>query len=286
MAKQLTRRRLHLYARKGFYAAIFCLFAFWTCTIGSQDKILKADTPAPSGGERLIYAVKWDPPWYLFFLPSMEAGELDIHSAGLEQFKGRPAYKIIIHVRSSGTLSKMAGIKVEDEFVYYTDPSTLCTQGASGKIREGKRKRQQDLEYTAKEHSLHFTEMDEAAIPPKLKKDSIKFNIPACVQDPISALYSYRGSPFEIGLVRTFTIGNDDKIKDVRTYVESKVLVNTPAGKFQCWKVRADALKDGLFKEGGQFRIWISADERKAPVQFEAKVSLGRVLGVLKSANP
>jgi hypothetical protein len=275
-----------LCACKRFLAAILGLIFLGTCTIGSQDKSPKTeppDSPSRTEEERFIYTVKWDPPWYLFFLPSMEAGELDIHLGNIAEFKGKPAHAIIIHAHSSGMLSKMAGMKVEDEFIYYTDPSTLCTQGASGKIREGKRKRQLDLEYYQEEHKLHFKETDEAVVPPRPKKDITKFNIPDCIQDPISALYSYRSSQFEIGLVRTFTIGNDDKVKEVRTYVESKALVNTPAGKLQCWKVRADALNGGLFKEGGQFRIWISSDEQKLPVQFEAKVSLGRVLGVLRS---
>jgi hypothetical protein len=275
-----------LLIRKGIFIAIFCLFACWICAIASQEenpKTTLTTSPSLNDGERFIYTVKWDPPWYLFFLPSMEAGELDINLTGISKFNGKLAYKIIIHARSSGMLSKMAGMKVRDEFVYYTDPSTLCAQGASGKISEGKRKRQLSLEYFTEERKLHFLEMDEAVNPPKVKKDVIKFNIPACVQDPVSALYSYRKQSLDIGLEQTFTIGNDDKIKEVRTHVESKVFVDTPTGKFQCWKVRADALTGGLFKEGGQFRIWISTDEMKSPLQFEAKVSLGRVLGVLKS---
>ena len=38
----------------------------------------------------------------------------------------------------------------------------------------------------------------------------------------------------------------------------------------------------GLFSQNGDFHIWMSADERKMPVRFEARVRLGRVLGVLK----
>jgi hypothetical protein len=275
-----------LYVRKGFLAGIFGLIVLGTCAIGSQNENPQTDPTASlshNDAERFIYTVKWDPPWYLFFLPSMEAGELEINLASSSKFNGKVVYKIIIHARSSGMLSKLAGMKVDDEFIYYTDSYTLCTQGASGKIREGKRKRRLDLEYIAEDHKLHFVEMDEAVVPPKIKKDITKFNIPSCVQDPISALYSYRKESLDIGQEHAFTIGNDDKIKEVRTHVESKALVDTPAEKLQCWKVRVDALKDGLFKEEGQLRIWVSADERKAPVQFEAKVSLGRVLGVLKS---
>jgi hypothetical protein len=38
----------------------------------------------------------------------------------------------------------------------------------------------------------------------------------------------------------------------------------------------------GVFKEGGQFRIWLSADDKKVPLQFEVRVKLGKVLGALK----
>jgi hypothetical protein len=273
-----------LHARKVYGPVLFFLIVFLTGSLVSQDENPQIGSPdylASKTGERFTYAVKWDPPWYLFFLPSMEAGELEIDMAGVSKFKEKPAFKIVIHARSSGMLSKLAGMNVDDEFVYFTD--FRCAKGATGKIREGKRKRQSSLEYFAEEQKLHFIELDEAINPPKIKKDVTKFNIPACVQDPISALYSLRNSQLELGHVQTFTIGNDDKIKQVSTYVEAKTSVNTPMGSFQCWKVRADALKDGLFKEGGQFRIWISSDDNKVPVQFEAKVSLGRVLGVLKS---
>jgi len=118
-----------------------------------------------------------------------------------------------------------------------------------------------------------------------LKKDIVKEDIPACVQDPFSALYAYRGEMLQQGLVRNHVIGNDDKIKEIRTLVEKQETINTPAGQFVSWKIRTDALKGGLFKEGGQFYFWLSADERRLPVQFEAKVSLGRVFGILKSVT-
>jgi hypothetical protein len=78
-------------------------------------------------------------------------------------------------------------------------------------------------------------------------------------------------------------IGNDDKFKEVQARVEKQEILDTSLGKLAAWNVYTTALKEGLFKEGGQFRIWFSADERKLPLQFEAKVSLGRVFGKLTS---
>jgi hypothetical protein len=39
----------------------------------------------------------------------------------------------------------------------------------------------------------------------------------------------------------------------------------------------------GLFKAGGEFRLWLAVDGPKLPVRFEAKVNLGTVTGTLKS---
>jgi hypothetical protein len=49
--------------------------------------------------------------------------------------------------------------------------------------------------------------------------------------------------------------------------------------------VNTVAVFGGLFKNGGQFRMWLSADNRKIPVKFEAKISLGKVTGSLVAAH-
>jgi hypothetical protein len=40
-----------------------------------------------------------------------------------------------------------------------------------------------------------------------------------------------------------------------------------------------------MFKGGGTFLLWLSDDERKLPVRFEAKVKLGRVFGSVKQVR-
>jgi hypothetical protein len=244
------------------------------------------DTRPFSIGERLVYRVKWDPPWYLFFLPAMEAGEVELQLLGETEYRDKKAIKISMKAHSSGMLLKMSGMKIEDEFTFISEPETFCSLNVSQKIREGKRKRQIDVEYLRETNQLHIREMDESVIPPKLKKDETKNKIPSCVQDPFSALYFYRLFELRMELVQIFVIGNDDKIKEVRTIVERQESIETPVGKFAAWRIRTTALTGGLFKEGGQFMIWLSADRRKIPLQFEVKVSLGRVLGKLKSISP
>jgi len=249
-----------------------------------QDLTRREATPFPIG-EQLVYGVRWDPPWYFFFLPTMDAGEVNLKLEGETEYHNKKALKILLLAQSSGALARMAGMKIEDEFVFYTEPKTLCALGVSRKIREGKRKRHIEVEYLRETNQLHILEIDESVTPPKVKKDEIKDNVPSCIQDPLSALYSFRTSQLRVAHLQTFVIGYDDRIKEVSSRVEKQEIIETPVGKFPAWKVTTISLMGGLFKEGGQFRIWFSADEKKIPLQFEIKVRLGKVLGKLEQVK-
>jgi len=213
----------------------------------------------------------------------MEAGEAEIQLVGETEYNGKKALQIRFKAHSSGALVKMSGVQIEDEFVFFTDPETLCTLGSSATIREGKRKRQVEVQYLRENHQLHIREMDESTVPPKLKKDETKNNIPECVHDPLSALYLFRGAQLQDRYAQTFTLANDDKIREVRALVDKREMIPGPSGKAAAWRINTASLMGVLFKEGGQFKIWLSADEKKIPLQFEVKVHLGRVLGRLKS---
>jgi hypothetical protein len=114
-----------------------------------------------------------------------------------------------------------------------------------------------------------------------VRKDEIKEDIPPCVHDPFSALYLFRGSQLQAGSERSMMMANVDKIREIRAVVEKKEFIQMPSGRVAAWRVSIAALMGGLFKEGGQFRMWLSTDEQKLPLQFEVKVRLGHVLGRL-----
>jgi hypothetical protein len=237
----------------------------------------------PFKGERLVYHVDWNPPWYLFFLPAMEAGEAELFVQGETPYHERKALKIIFQARSSGTLASLAGVNVDDRFEILTDPANLCTFSVSKKIREGKRKRSSETVYFADSRRLRFYEVDEAVKPPLMRRDEYRNDIPECPRDLFSALYALRLRELQPGTTQKTIIGDDDKIKEVESQVLKLETIDVPAGRFPAWKINTVSLLGGLFKDGGEFRVWLSADDRKIPVKFEVKVRLGRVEGKLKT---
>ncbi len=250
------------------------------------------DRPVPATnpfgvGERLVYYVEWNPPWYLLFLPAMEAGEAELRLAGETVYEGTKAWKIVFEARSSGTLAKLAGVKVQDHFEFITDPQTLCTRAVSKKLREGKRKRDIDIVYYPASNRLHIRDIDVAVTPAKVNRDEFIKEIPGCVRDLFSALYNARRTEeFNLGSRHRTLVGDNDKVKEIEVTVEKSEIVETPAGKYETRKLDTVALLGGLFRDGGQFKIWVTADPRKLPVQFEAKVNLGKVSGKLKAFEP
>ena len=237
-------------------------------------------------GEKLVYRVEWSPPWYLFFLPTMEAGEAEMTLAEETPHNEKRVFKIVFTARSSGTLVKMAGMKIDDHFDFFTDADTLCTFRVTKKVREGKRKRDIDVVYYPEDRRLHFREVDIAAVPPQVKRDEMVKDIPPCVQDVFSALYSVRRLELSAGTNHRSLVGDNDRVKEVLAKVEKKEKIETPKGSYETWRINTVAVLGGLFRAGGEFRIWLTTDERRLPVQFEAKASIGKVSGKLKDMRP
>ena len=245
-----------------------------------------ASTTIPfSDGEQLFYRVEWDPPWFLFFLPKMEAGELELALSADADYQQKPAWRIMFRARSSGTLSKLAGLHVDDYFESVADRVTLCTYSVKKRIEEGKRKREIDVTYFPGAGRLHIRDLDVARVPPRIVKDKDKEGIPACVKDVFAALYALRLEKLEAGSARQWVIGDDDVVKEIETRGIRIEIVPGPKGPAASLRIETVALFGGLFKEGGHFTIWLSHDARKLPLKFDVQVRLGRVNGRLVSVK-
>ena len=64
--------------------------------------------------------------------------------------------------------------------------------------------------------------------------------------------------------------------KQVRVHVQSREKVHTKIDDFDSVRV---STVGGIFRNGGDFRIWYSTGPLRFPVQFEADVKFGKVYG-------
>jgi len=215
----------------------------------------------------------------------MEAGEATLTLAGETQYKDKKALKIIFTARSSGALAKFAGKSLNYSYEFTTDPETFCTYRVSEREREGKRMRDIDVVYLPDTRQVHIKEVDVSGSIPRVLRDKDYDGIPPCVKDLFSALYTLRQTDLAVNSSRQVLVAFNERVKEVEIRVEKTERIHTPTGDYKAWQVNTVAVFGGLFKNGGQFRMWLSADNRKIPVKFEAKISLGKVTGSLVAAH-
>lgn len=245
------------------------------------ENLRKPEDVFPSG-ETLVYEVRWDPPLWMFFLPTISAGEMTFKFQGQANHNGRPAYKMTAQVISSGFLPKLTGISVQDSFESIVDAQEFCSFQLIKRIREGKRQRDILLSFDGEKGKGRYVVHDVSKKPSaELKNEEMK-NLPKCIQDILSAIYFSRLRELKLGEKYPLAIGDDGRVKNVEIRVTNVETVQAVAGKFQALKVETVSVFGGLFKTGGTLIIWVTGDERKIPVKFEAKVKLGKVYGTIK----
>jgi hypothetical protein len=247
----------------------------------AASNLRPASEVIPSG-EVLVYEIRWDPPAWMFFLPTISAGELTVQFQHEAQLEGKTVHRIAARALSSGFFPKVTGISVDDSFESLVDANGFCSLKMTKKLREGKRFRDIVLTFDPKRGTGHHLAHDAAKTPPaELKNEEVK-NLPSCVQDILSGIYVTRLHELRSGEKFPLTVSDDGTVKQVEVRVKEKDMVEAIAGRFSAWKVETISVFGGLFKGGGTFLVWFSDDAHRVPVKFEAKVKVGRVFGTVK----
>jgi len=237
-------------------------------------------------GETLVYDVQWSPPSWMLFFPAISAGEITLTFQGQTQHQGTPAFKITAAAISSGFFPKMGGITITDSFESIVAAPEFCSYQMSKKVREGKRQRDILLTFDHKNGGGHYLAYDVSRHPPvELNNEPVK-NVPSCVQDLLSAIYYTRLQDLKIGRKVRLPVSDNGIVKEIEVRIVGQEMLDSAAGRMSALRTEAVAVFGGIFQSGGALLIWVSNDERKVPLKFEAKVKLGRVSGTVKKIDP
>ena len=80
----------------------------------------------------------------------------------------------------------------------------------------------------------------------------------------------------------------DDEFYELLIYAEGFDRVHTPWGdcKALVLEPKMETNPKGMFKRGGEVRVWISQDDRKLPVKFEVAMKFGTGTAYLTEYHP
>ena len=237
---------------------------------------LLADLPEHSApfqeGERLRYEINWKP---LFLFPAFKAGELAF-SIRQSQYLEHATYTISGQVFSDGLLSSVAGLEVRDYFESTIDRKNFRSYRMLRQVRQNERKRDLEVIFDYDGNYIQVREINVEVDPPKEIRNDKFEEIPGPIADVVSVFYVARLRFMKPGDEYLIHLSGGGKVKQVQLQVQEREKVKTEIGVFDAIRI---STVGGLFRDGGDFRIWYSTDPLRIPVKFEADAKVGTVYG-------
>lgn len=189
--------------------------------------------------------------------------------------------QLAVHALSTARSAKSFDLvfKVRDSIETWFDADSIYALRFHKQLREGPYRDEKIVDYILEESLVKWS--DDGKSKPDI-------HVEPRVQDVLSAGYKARTLPMAVG--DTFSIRTHDvnKTYDLMVIVHKRETVETPAGVFDCFKVEPVLRSGGLFKKekGARVFVWVTADERRIPVQMESKVSFGTITAVMEAYTP
>lgn len=195
----------------------------------------------------------------------------------------------VFHLEQAGSQMKVSAtadtigatnmiFPVLDKFDAGFDPKTGCSTGFSKTLSEGRRKVTSDLTFNYGAGKQNETSKN------LVKGTTVnrQANVPACVQDSLSAIFYVASRPLVVGQEVRFPLADSMRTVTVAMKVEGKEEIKTPAGTFQTIRVQPTA-EEGVVKNRGTISIWYTDDGRHMPVQIRARLFWGTITFHLQS---
>lgn len=209
-------------------------------------------------GEKLIYKV-----YYNVSFAYIGAGEVSF-TASLENLQGRKTYHIVGNGRTYSSYDWI--FKVRDKYESFIDTATMLPLRFVREVNEG--------DYH-KHNVVNFDENNHKAV-----SNNGSFDIPACTQDVLSAIYYARNINFDnysVGQKIPFTMFLDDEVYHIYIRYLGKEKVTTRYGTFHAIKFSPLLIKGTIFKGGEEMTVWVSDDANKIPLRINSPITVGSI---------
>ncbi|HMB71224.1 MAG TPA: DUF3108 domain-containing protein [bacterium] len=197
----------------------------------------------------------------------INAGGATMEVVGSRRMLGRPCFDIRTEARSNGFFSKI--YKVWDRAQTFVDKETVLPWRFEKHLREGGYHKDMVIKFDRRSHFARYENGEEVSISP-------------WAQDELSAFYYLRTLPLEVG--RDVFIDNHSNRKNypLKVIVHRRETIEVEAGRFDCWVIEPVIREGGIFTAKGTLTIWLTADERRMPVQMKTKIVVGSITASLQ----
>jgi hypothetical protein len=226
-----------------------------------------------SAGEKFTFKVyyNWTAVW-------LSAGEIAF-TAKDAMLNDRPVH----HLTAMGETYKSYEwfYKVKDKYESWVDKASMMPLEFKRDAFEGGYVMKDEFKFDRDAGKVHVKELH--GWDHKVKGQPMKeraLDVPACVHDPVSAIYYLRCLDFSkvaVGEKVPFDVYIDGAVYHVYARYMGKKTIKTRLGKFNTLWIKPLMVKNDYFDGGEQMNVYVTDDDNKIPVRVETPLTVGVV---------
>jgi len=190
-------------------------------------------------------------------------------------------YLVKSEAKSKGSLTKLLGYDFYQNLQSTVDNQKLHVLKTVKRDEQGNRVRDSEAVFDYANRKVTFVETDpnDTARPPYRVASPIETG----TQDLISAVYSIRGFPLEVGKTFDILVSDSGLIYKIPIRVTAREQQKSILGKVWCFRVEPEVFGEKrLIEQKGSMIIWITDDARRLPVRAQINAAIGRIEVKLK----
>lgn len=224
-------------------------------------------------GERLVYKVSWG---------FIGAGQIEIVAKAEAGPDGKPLIRITNTIASKGLVRGMYRFDNRAEVLIERETSRMLWVAEKGTERSKQTESRTDFDYPANLAHHKDTQRPNRNCDIPLKPEALPMDL-------LSALVQTRHWDIKVGDAREVLVFFGRDIYPVTIRAEGTEEVDTPMGDFQalvlCPRMEKEPPR-GVFKKGGEIKVWIAQSGARLPVKMQLKLGFGTATLTLASHTP
>ncbi len=221
-------------------------------------------------GERLKFRVTWG---------ILKAGEVEI-AADATGEPSDPLTEVVVHTASAGLIRRLYSFDGEVRSLFDPDSGQLISASATTRSKKKSTDASITLDHRAAE-AAYVDNLD----PSRSTTVPLPESRP---MDLVTSLVEARAWSLRPGDKRQIAVLFDDEFYDLTLKAVRYETVKTDDGKRRALLVvpRMEEKPRGLFKRGGEIRVWLDHEPPHLPLRFEVKTRAGTAVAVLTDYRP
>jgi len=186
-----------------------------------------------------------------------------------------PVYQIRTTAESASSFSWI--YEVKDVVYSYLDKYGLFSWRFEKKLREGSYKFDLNARYSPKDSLIKVENIRYTDDMKIKKKQEFQLKSQPFIRDVLAAFYFIRSQDLEVGKSIFMSNHDNKKTYDLEVKVYKREVLEVEAGKFRCLYIEPLLQGEGIFKQKGRLKVWVTDDQYKIPVQMTSEVIVGHI---------